>query len=71
MKARHSLDAHAAGTSRLGEAMMLQRSVERRAALVMLHGGLVRMPRNGSNSPGAGGYIGRWPATLPQARGEQ
>jgi hypothetical protein len=32
---------------------MLQRSVERLAALVRLHGGLVRMPRNGSNLPRA------------------
>jgi hypothetical protein len=41
-------------TSGLGEATMLQRSVERLSGLVRLHGGLIRMPRNGSSFPRAG-----------------
>lgn len=53
-KARHSLMRMPRGTSRLGEVMMLRRSVERLAAPARLRGRRVRMPRSGLNSPRAG-----------------
>ena len=53
-QARRSLNNMPRGMSGMGEAMMLQRSVERPIALVRLHSVLVRRPSDGSNSAWTG-----------------
>jgi hypothetical protein len=50
-KVRRSLMRMPRDTSRLGEVMMLRRSVERLAVLVRRRGRLARMRRNGANPP--------------------